>query len=155
MLRGYACDPKLAVSRRTEVAQVPVDRWVHRPSHLRSWLAGLLAVLLTIAPIAQIVPIVASQAAFAASAPIVGLEAPSEQEPALHLLGGWPDAGILPRMLHPEEALSATAQKALVPKRHASIELSKPEMPSPEHATGTAIHRSSVGTARKPTGPPA
>jgi hypothetical protein len=126
------------------------------PRRFRSWLAGLLAVLLTIAPIAQIVPLVASQAAFAASAPIVGSgqEASGGQERALDLLDDWPDAGILPRLLHPEEGLSATTRKALVPKRHASIEPSKPETPSPEDATGTAIHRSSIGTARKPTGPP-
>jgi hypothetical protein len=65
-----------------------------------------------------------------------------------------PDAGILPRLLHLERALAPPAQKALLPKLDAGIDPLKPEKARLENVTGTGFHRSSVGTARTPTGPP-
>jgi hypothetical protein len=65
-----------------------------------------------------------------------------------------PDAGILPRLLHLERALAPPAQKALLPKPDASIDPLKPEKARLESVTATGFHRSSVGSARTPTGPP-
>ena len=66
----------------------------------------------------------------------------------------WPDAGILPRSLHVEVALTPPAQKAELPRLDVSIEPLQPEKAGLENYAGTGFHRSSVGTARFPTGPP-
>jgi hypothetical protein len=116
-----------------------------------------LAVLLAITPLARFSPIVAPQAAPAVAAPSDAQygNSPAAGEPALKLHDDRPDAGILPRLLHVEVAPAPPTQKALLPPRlHASIAPWKPEKAEYEIDTRTGFHRSSVGTARKPTGPP-
>jgi hypothetical protein len=136
---------------------VPGDQRAHRLRQLRGGLALCLAVLLAILPLAQLFPTVAPQAALAASAPTYApdADAPGGEKPALGLQDDRPDAGILPRLLHLEGALAPPAQKALPPKADASIDPFKPETARLENDTSTGFHRSSVGTARTPTGPPA
>jgi hypothetical protein len=135
---------------------VPGDWRAHRLRQLRGGLALCLAVLLAIPPLAQLSPIVAPQAALAASAPSYAPDGNARrgEEPALGLQDDRPDAGILPRLLHLERALAPPAHKALLPKPDASIDPLKPEKARSEHDVGTGFHRSSVGTARTPTGPP-
>jgi hypothetical protein len=135
---------------------VPGDQRAHRLRQLRGGLALCLAILLTITPFARLSPTVAPQAALAASAPSYAPDgkAPWGEEPALGLQDDRPDAGILPRLLHVEVALAPPAQKALLPRLHASIDALKPKKVGLENDTGTDFQRSSVGTARTPTGPP-
>ncbi|HSA79575.1 MAG TPA: hypothetical protein VLE23_02050 [Geminicoccaceae bacterium] len=115
-----------------------------------------MAVLLAITPFARFSPIVAPQAAPAVAAPSDAQNgnSPATGEPALKSHDDRPDAGILPRLLHVEVALAPPAQKALLPRLHASIDPWKPEKARFEIDARTGLHRGSVGTARKPTGPP-
>jgi hypothetical protein len=135
---------------------VPGDQRAHRLRRLRGGLALCLAVLLAITPLAQLSPIVALQAAPAASAASYAPDgnAPRGEEPAFGLWGEGADTGILPRLLHVKGALAPPAQKAIPPKLHASIDPLKPEKAGLANDTSTGFHRSSVGTARTPTGPP-
>jgi hypothetical protein len=136
---------------------VPGDQRAHRLRQLRGSLALCLAVLLAITPLAQLYPTVAPQAALAASAPSYAPDGntPRGEEPAFGLQGEQPDAGILPRLLYVEVALAPPAQKTSLPKLDAGIQPSKLEKARSENDAGTGFHRSSVGTARTPTGPPA
>jgi hypothetical protein len=136
---------------------VPEDQRAHRFRQLRGGLALCLAVLLAVMPLAQLLPTVGPQAAPAASAPSWASDGsfPREEEPALGLQNDRPDAGILPRLLQLEGALAPPAQKPLLPKLHASIDPPKSQKAKPENVADTGFHRSSVGTARTPTGPPA
>ena len=134
-----------------------MDQRARQVRQLRGGLAVCLAVLLALTPNAQLFPTLAPQAALAASAPSYapGGSAPRAEEPAFGLRGEGSDAGILPRLLHVEGALAPPAQKALPPKLHASIDPLKPVKTGLANDPGTGFHRSSVGTARTPTGPPA
>ena len=134
---------------------MPGDQRAHRLRQLRGGLALCLAVLLALTPIAQLFPAAVVQAAALAAAYAPDGAAPRGAEPALGVPGDQPNAGILPRLPHLEGALLPPAQKAVLPRPSATIDASPPEKAAPETAAGTGFHRSSVGTARKPTGPPA
>ena len=130
---------------------MPGDPRAYRVRQLRGGLALCLAVLLALTPLAQLFPTAALQAA----APHASDgEVPRGEEPALAVPGDQPNAGILPRLPHLEGALLPPAQKAALPRRHASIDPLSPEKAGPENAAGTGFRRGSVGTARQPTGPP-
>jgi hypothetical protein len=135
---------------------VPGDQRAHRLRQLRGGLALCLAVLLALTPLAQFCPGLALQAgpAVAAASYAPDGDAPSGEESALSLQENRPDAGILPRLLNLKGALVPLAQKAVLPARLATLDPSQPATAGPENPTGTSFHRSSVGTARTPTGPP-
>jgi hypothetical protein len=142
------------------MVDVPGDRRTHRVRQLRGCLALCVAVLLAITPLAHLALAVAPQLALAASAPSYasgGDVLHRGEEPALGLQGERPNAGILPRLLHLEGALPPPPQKPALARVHASLDLaSKPKREGrPDGGTGTGLQRSSVGTARAPTGPPA
>jgi hypothetical protein len=132
---------------------VPGDRQAHRLRQLRGGLALWLAVLLALWPLAQPFPTVVAQAARAAFAPPHAPDGSARrgEETAL----GLQDAGLLPRSLHLERALALPAEKGLLPRLAVGREPPKPEKGGPGLLIGTGFHRSSVGTARQPTGPPA
>ena len=136
---------------------MPVNQRARGVRQLRGGLALCLAVLLAVMPLAQLLPIVGPQAALAASAPSWASDGtfPRGEEPALGLENDRPDAGILPRLLQLEGALAPPAQKPLLPKPQASIDPPTPQKANPENVADAGFHRSSVGTARTPTGPPA
>jgi hypothetical protein len=140
-----------------DISEVPGDRRAYRLRQLRGGLALCLAVLLALTPLAQLFPSVAPQAALAASAPTYAPDADAARgdEPALGLQDDRRNVGILPRLPHLEGALAPLAQKVLLPKLDASINPFKPEKARLENDTSPGFHRSSVGTARTPTGPPA
>ena len=135
---------------------MPEDQRAHRLRQLRGGLALCLAVLLAFTPVAQLFPTAALQAAaaLAAASYASGDEARPAEEPVLEVPGDQPNAGILPRLPHLEGGLVPPAQKAALPRLPASIGPLPPEKAAPEHAAEAGFHRSSVGTARKPTGPP-
>jgi hypothetical protein len=116
-----------------------------------------LAVLLALSPLAQLFPPAPLQAALAVA---VASHAPDGDtprgaEPALGVQGDQPNAGVLPRLPHAERALPPPAPKVGLPRPYTSIDPLPPEKAGSENAAaGTGFHRSSVGTARKPTGPP-
>ena len=133
-----------------------MNQRARRVRQLRGGLALCLAVLLGIPPLTQLFAPVALQAAVAASVPSYAPDGKASRgdEPAFGLRSEGAHAGILPRLLHMERALAPPAPKALLPKLDASIGPSKPEQATLANAAGTGFHRSSVGTARTPTGPP-
>ena len=134
---------------------MPEDQRAHRLRQLRGGLALCLAVLLALTPVAQLFPTAALQAAAAlAAGSYAADDARPAEEPALGVPGDQPNAGILPRLLHLEGGLLPPAQKAALPRLPASIDPQPPEKPAPENVADASFHRSSVGTARKPTGPP-
>jgi hypothetical protein len=135
---------------------VPGDQRAHRLRHLRGGIALCLAVLLALTPIAQLFPTAALHAAatLAAGSYAPDGDASRGKEPALGVPSDQPYAGVLPRLPHLEGGLLPPVQKAVLPRRSASVDTSSPEKAAPESAASTGLHRSSVGTARTPTGPP-
>jgi hypothetical protein len=134
---------------------VPEDQRAHRLRQLRGGLALCLAVLLALTPVAQLFPTAALQAAAALAAASDGADdARPAEEPALGVPGDQPNAGILPRLLHLEGGLLPPAQKAALPRPSASIDSQPPQKAGSENAAEAGFRLSSVGTARKPTGPP-
>ena len=135
---------------------MPEDQRAHRLRQLRGGLALCLAVLLALTPAAQLLPTAALQAAaaLAAAAYASGDDARAADEPALGVPGDQPNAGILPRLPHLEGGLLPPPQKAAPPRLSASIAPLPPEKAGLDNAAEAGFHRSSVGTARKPTGPP-
>jgi len=133
-----------------------LNQRARRVRQLHGGLALCLAVLLALTSAAQLFPTLSAQAALALPAAFYdpGGSAPRNEEPALRRQDHQPDAGILPRLLHLEGALLPPAQKAALPRRHASIDPLPPEKAGSENAAGTGFRRGSVGTARQPTGPP-
>jgi hypothetical protein len=138
------------------IAIVPGDKRAHLLSQLRGHVALCLAVLLALTPLGQLLPTAALQAAAAlAAGPSASYgDAAGGEEPALAAPADQPNAGILPRLPHLEGALLAAAEKAVLPRLSASMDPLPPEKTAAQRAAGTGFHRSSVGTARKPTGPP-
>jgi hypothetical protein len=143
--------------RQRGIVIVPGDQRAHRLRQLRGGIALCLAVILALTPRAQLIPTAALHAAAALAVGSYASDggASRGEAPVLGVPGDHPDAGILPRLPHLEGALPSSAQKAVLPRPSASIDPSPPEKAAPETAAGTGFHRSSVGTARKPTGPPA
>jgi hypothetical protein len=137
------------------MADVPASRRAYRISQLRRCLAVCAAVLLAIAPLAHLSP----KAAPAAAAPwhVAGGGDVQAGHPGLGLRGDLPNTGVLPRLLYVEAALAPPPPKPALPRLHASIDPLARPAPGvrPQSRTGTGFHRSSVGTARTPTGPPA
>jgi hypothetical protein len=138
------------------IAIVPGDKRAHLLSQLRH-VALCLAVLLALTPLGQLLPTAALQAAAALAAGAYASygDAAGGEEPALAAPADQPNAGILPRLPHLEGALLAAAEKAVLPRRSASMDPLPPEKTAAQRAAGGGFHRSSVGTARNPTGPPA
>jgi hypothetical protein len=135
---------------------VPGNQRAHRLWQLCGGLALCLTVLLALTPLAQLIPTAALQAAAALAVGSYASDgdAPRGVEFALAAPADQPNAGILPRLPHLERALLAAAEKAVLPRPFASIDPYGPEKAAPESTIGTGFHRSSVGTARSPTGPP-
>jgi hypothetical protein len=135
---------------------VPGNQRAHRLWQLCGGLALCLTVLLALTPLAQLIPTAALQAAavLAVGAYASYGDAAGSEEPALAAPGDESNAAILPRLPHLEGALLAGAEKAVLPRLFASIDPYGSEKAAPESTIGTGFHRSSVGTARTPTGPP-
>jgi hypothetical protein len=134
---------------------VPEDQRAHRLRQLRGGLALCLAVLLALTPVAQLFPTAAPQAAAAlAAASYASDDSRPAEEPELGVPGNQPNAGILPRLPHLEGGLVPPVQKAALPRLAASIDPPPPHKAGSENIAEAGFHRSSVGTSRKPTGPP-
>ncbi len=133
------------------MARVHRDQRAHRLWLLRAGLTLCLAASLGIVPFGRLWATAAQQVAFDTPA---AQHAPGGEERALGAPDQRPGEGILPRVPSTEEALVSTAAKALPPRPQASIEPA-PSQSSPDNPAGTDPKRSSVGTSRHPTGPPA
>jgi hypothetical protein len=127
--------------------------WLRQPG---GGLALCLAALLALTPVAQLFPTAAWQAAGAlhAASHASDGDGRAADEPAVGVPGDQPDARIVPRLPHVEGGLLAPPQKAALPRLSASIDSLPVEKATPQRAAAAGFHRSSVGTARKPTGPP-
>ena len=145
-------------SAREEAAEASLNRKARRVRQLHGGLALCLAVLLALTPAAQLFPTLSAQAALALSAAFYDPDgsAPRGEEPALKRQDHRFDAGILPRLVHPEGAL-ASPPKAAFPTLYSSRELlvALRAARTRRHDARNDFHHSSIGTARQPTGPPA
>jgi hypothetical protein len=133
---------------------VPEGQRAHRVRLLRGGLALWLAVLLAFPPVAELFPIAGLQGApRVAPAYTPDGDTARGTEPVL-MQGDRPDTAVLPRLPHVEGALFPPGHKLMLPGRSASIDLLPAAKTRPALHAGIGFHRSSVGTARKPTGPP-
>jgi len=136
------------------VAGVPEDQRGHRLRQLRGGLALWLAVLLALPPVAELFPTAGLRAApGVAPAYAPGGDTARGAEPAV-VQGDRPDTAVLPRLPHVEGALLPPGHKPLLPRSSASINPLPAAKTGLDIHAGIGFHRSSVGTARKPTGPP-
>jgi hypothetical protein len=139
---------------------VPAATLAHRGKRLRSWLAVWFAALLAIAPVARPSLPVEQAAARAASVQSFDLRdqpTATAEEPRSRLRSAQTAApGMLSRLLPVETTFGLPPPKpasAWSGTAHASPVAPGPILASIAEASG-AFHRSSVGTARTPTGPP-
>jgi hypothetical protein len=127
---------------------------------LRSWLAVWFAALLAIAPIAR--PSLPVEQAAASAASVQSFELRDQptakaEEPGSRLRSAQPSAaGVLSRLLPVETTFGLPPLKPPL----AWLAAADPALVAPRAIVafsgdiGEAFHRSSVGTARTPTGPP-
>jgi hypothetical protein len=138
-----------------------VNARAHRGKRLQRWLAAAFAVLLVIAPFTRASLTVHLAAVAAASAEVI---APGDErigqakQPAAGLRPAKPSTlGILSRLssLEPPPGLPPAKSSLIRPSAPAMALAALPATAAFGGDVGLAFHRSSVGTARAPTGPPA
>jgi hypothetical protein len=134
---------------------VPVDRQAGGARRMRGWLAVWIALLLAGAPVARPhLPPVSAPPLSASDERMLAPAAATAPAVRAHQLA----PRVLPRLLYVEAALAPSSAKA-PPIRPRGIDqvLVLPEETGAGIGggdTGEVFHRSSVGTARTPTGPP-
>jgi hypothetical protein len=149
-------DRRRRFSRHGE-AEVPVMQRAHRGGWRQRWLAGCAAVLLASAPFAQPSPTLDLGTLAAAESIAAFDEAAAASQPSPALRPAPPASlAILSRQSALESALGLPPLKPPVMRPRAPwppLAISR-AAPAVDGAIGHAFHRSSVGTARTPTGPP-
>lgn len=130
----------------------------HRGGWLQRWLATSLAALLSIAPLVRPAWIIDFPASTAASIESVdtrdgGLALPG-QPAAGPPLAQLPTIGILSRLASLETAIGLPPLKSSPIRSNAPDEASVFAPATMVFGSEQIFHRSSVGTARTPTGPP-
>jgi hypothetical protein len=142
------------------MAQVPVGGRVDRAGQLPGWLALGFAALLALSPFAR--PSLPGHMAWAEPTTVRSLALhehalPWAEESAPRPHADRADPGLLPRASSVEATFAPPPDKG-VPIRPA---LPDPPLAAPASTGGSAgdplrgFHRSAIGTARTPTGPPA
>lgn len=152
---GAAIGP--ALRRGRETAEVPVGARAHRGGMLERWLAAWFAGILAIASVASpSLPIELTGPA-ALPEPLIAWDHAEGTQPETGVLSTQPDTtGILSRLLLLESALPVPPSKAPLPRPVADPPMSAPVAAMvPGGEPRGVFQRSSVGTARTPTGPPA
>jgi hypothetical protein len=152
---------RAAPARGEERTEVPVNARAHRGERLQRWLAAGFAVLLVIAPFtrASLTVHLAAVAAASAKAGAVGDERIGQaKQPAAELRPAKPSTlGILSRLssLEPPPGLPPVKSSLTRPSAPEKTLAAMPATATSDGDVGLVFHRSSVGTARTPTGPPA
>jgi hypothetical protein len=124
---------------------------VRRFRLLRGAVALALAVLLALPSIAHVLP---ASAWAAAPAVVAARHLPDDGEPTLAKRGDRTGLAILPRLPHLDGGWLHPPPKAAAPRLQVVRGPPPPATAWPDAAARSGLHRSSVGTARKPTGPP-
>ena len=150
-----------AIGRRQfarETDEVPGGAWAHRGGKLQAWLAVWFAALLAIAPFTR-----PSLSVDFAAVPVASIEALVAHDDAQ---GKQPATGLRPAQaanLGILSRLSLLETTLELPPVKSALHRPVPDQPVPAPSGTTtfggelrqAFQRSSVGTARTPTGPPA
>jgi hypothetical protein len=148
-----------AASRRArETTQVPVGARAHRGDMLQRWLAAWFAALLAVAPFARpSVPVELAALPAASPEALVAHEDAQGKQPAAGLRPAQPfTPGILSRLalLDTTFGLPPVKPPLLRPAADQAV-LVRGTATAPGGEPRGVFQRSSVGTARTPTGPPA
>jgi hypothetical protein len=152
---------RVAPLRGGERTEVPVNARAHRGERLQRWLAGGFALLLVIAPFTRASFTVHLAAVVAASTEVTAVDdawIAQAKQPAAGLRPAKPSTlGILsrPSSLEPPPGLPPVKSSLLRPGTLENARAATPATAAFGGDVGPAFHRSSVGTARTPTGPPA
>lgn len=137
---------------------MPVSARAHRGDRLQPWLAALFAILLALAPFARpSVPVDLGAGPAGSQEELVAHEGASGKQPAAELRPAQPLApGILSRLSLVETTLGLPPVKSPLLRPAADQPVLALQVTT---ALGgeprEVLQRSSVGTARTPTGPPA
>lgn len=139
---------------------MPLGAWAEQGGQVRGCFVFLLAALLAIAPFARPslpVDLTAARAASVESLPDHATGTAQAKPPVTHLRPDQPASlGILSRLSALETALGLPPVKspAIRPSAAGGRLLAPKALTAFGSEIGQVVHRSSVGTARTPTGPP-